>query len=489
MGLQLPCPACCGSQLYKPGVNPNSKSIYTKDGPISPISPLRLDKPREARTSSKLSYVGSARSPSGRSPRRSEASLHLMRDGAERNASKQAVPSISEVGPIADDTFRPEPPSPSGKLPLKTRRPDGCLILTPPGDEPPTWTWLEEAMVPLPPELDPAEQTPSTRARTVSSREESRDQSQVVRPKKLWTHDFAVIRTSTREGFNRVAEQPFQCRPFCGQEELQDWTPVNSGQLLGFTSQKGGRQQVPNQDEFAVLHEAGYQIYLVIDGHGAEGESAAKFVRRYLIKALTGLVRERGGRVLESGELAGVFAELQKTLALAEADRSLDLTDMQHSGCTAAVALLTPARSLRGAWLGECQCLAGKRDRPDQSYSLTPPHLTTRQDGLPMTARAIGCFAYDYLLRDAEEFIEADIDHSGIDFLVLGTGGLWRGIGKDNVVDEVSKAGPYYAQHACTKLAIASQENQMRSAEFHEGPLSVQDATAITAWIGNICDS
>lgn len=406
-----------------------------------------------------------------------------MRDGAERNAYKQEA-----VEPTDDDIFRPEPPSPCGKLPSKSRHLDGLMALTPSGDNPPTWNWLEEAVVLLQPE-DSAQQTPSTRARTVSSREESRAQSQVVRPKKLWTHDFAVIRTSTREGFNRVAEQPFQCRSFCGQQELQDWMPVNSGQLLGFASQKGGRQQVPNQDEFAVLHEAGYQIYFVIDGLGANGESAAQFVRRYLIEALTGLVRERGGRVLESGELAGVFAELQKSAARAEAEQSLGFADMQDSGCTAAVALLTPARSLRGAWLGECQCLAGKRERPDQSYSLTPPHLTTRQDGQSMTARAIGCFAHDYLLREADEFIEADIDHSGIDFLVLGTGGLWRGIDKDLVVDEVSKAGPYYVQHACTKITAASQENQMRNSAFDGGPLAVQDATAITAWIGNICES
>lgn len=398
-----------------------------------------------------------------------------MRDGARRH-SKQEFPPLSFPREGMDlesqeGTFRPEPPSPSGKAPSKLRRPGG-------GDAPPTWTWLPEELAPIP--FEEPERAPSA-----SSRD---DPASPLRPKKLWTHDFAVIRTSTREGFNRIAEQPFQQRPFCGQEELQDWTPVNSGQLLGFISQKGGQLQVPNQDEYAVLHEAGYQIYLVVDGLGMEGEAAAKYVRRWLVKALTDLVRERDGRVLANGELMGVFAELQKSIVRAEAEgsKTLGFTDMKGSGCTAAVALLTPARSLRGVWLGDCQCLAGKRDRPDESYVLTPPHLT---GGTPqMATRATGCLAHDYLLREAEEFIEADIDHAGIDFLILGTGGLWRGIDKACAVSEVSKAGPYYAQHACTRLTMSSQENQMRSAEAFDGPLSVQDTTAIVAWIGNVCD-
>lgn len=307
------------------------------------------------------------------------------------------------------------------------------------------------------------------------------------RPKKLFTHDFAIVRTVSRQGWDMIGQQPFQAKHFA-EQDLADWTPVNTGQLLGFASQKGGQPRVPCQDEYAVLHEAGHQIYLVVDGHGECGEVVAKFARRWLVNALQILVRERSGRVLANGELTGLFADLH--LAALKEDRVVK-DAFRNSGCTATVAVLTPTRSLRGAWIGDCQCLAGrrhveqpKRNSEEATRELAPPHKGPT-NGLPVpVTRAIGFFAHEGLGHEAEEFIEADVDHAELEFVVLGTGGLWRGLSKVRVLDEIAKAGPYFAQHACNRVAMMSQDNQMIMAEPKVGPAAVQDATMIVVWVG-----
>merc|ERR1719162_893702 len=253
------------------------------------------------------------------------------------------------------------------------------------------------------------------------------------------THDSAIVRTLSRLGWNAVAQQPFQPRHSSAEQELSSWTPVNAGQLLGFASQKGGQPRRPCQDEYAVLHEAGYQIYLVVDGHGDMGQSVAQFARRWLISALLALVRQRGGRVLANGELTGLFADLHRAALNSEASMAHAL---QCSGFTATVAIVTPMRSLRGAWLGNCQCLAGTRHETDAIRDLAPPHSAATTAGMPMgVTRGIGYFTHGGLRHEAEEFIEADVDHAGLDFVILGTGGLWRGLSKVRVLSEVSKAG------------------------------------------------
>jgi serine/threonine protein phosphatase PrpC len=275
------------------------------------------------------------------------------------------------------------------------------------------------------------------------------------RPKKLWTNDSAIIRTISREGWDAISQQPFQAKPYLA-EQLEGWTPVNVGQLLGFASQKGGKPQMPSQDEYAVVHEAGYQIYLVVDGHGESGEVVARFVRRWLVGALLALATERNDRVLTNGELTALFADLD--VAAKKADATMEYA-FKNSGCTATVAVVTPTRSLRGAWVGDCQCIVGQRHSRADTKSLTPPHVVQKSAGQNAT-RAIGHFSNAGLGHDAEEFVEADLDNSGLDFLVMGTGGFWRGMKKDNVAEEVSKAGPFYAQHACNAMATLSQAMQ-----------------------------
>jgi len=312
------------------------------------------------------------------------------------------------------------------------------------------------------------------------------------KPKKLSTRDSVLIRSLTREGWEAIAQQPFASRKFYG-KQLESWSPVNVGQLLGFASQKGGRPQVPNQDEYAVMHEAGYQIYLVVDGHGDEGESAAKFVRRWLTDAFLSLVRRRNGRVLAAGELSGVFARLHEAVEREQVRGArAQCSDMHNSGCTAAVAVVTPTRSLRGAWLGDCECVAGRRSRPgaetepEQPGSLTPPHVTPSP---PRLTRAIGHLSLPLLLHEADEFVEADIDLAHIDFIVVGSGGLWRGLSKTRAVAEVCEAGPYFVQHTCSRLASLSQEAQMLAADAQlRGPAEVEDATAIIVWLGTVPD-
>merc|ERR1711924_270017 len=130
----------------------------------------------------------------------------------------------------------------------------------------------------------------------------------------------------------------------------------------------------------------------------------------------------RNGRVLANGELAGLFADLNQSVSNAEA--SLAHESFRNSGCTASIAVVTPTRSLRGAWLGDCQCLAGygHRAAPDvpalskdrASRILTPPHVATGSGFPPPRTRCIGNFSQEGLGREAEEFVEADIDHAGL---------------------------------------------------------------------------
>lgn len=302
-----------------------------------------------------------------------------------------------------------------------------------------------------------------------------------LRPKKFWTHESALVRSRSREGWDVVLQQPFQSRQFLA-KQLEGWTPVNVGQLLGFASHKGGQPRVANQDEYVVLHEAGYQIYLVIDGYGEGGEVVARFSRRWLVTALLSLVRQRDGRVLANGELTALLADLNR--AALNVDASMELA-WRNSGCAVTVVVVTPTRSLRGAWLGPCQCIVGGRRRGGEARSLTPPHSSPPVPGMPSSAtRAIGHFSNENLGHEAEEFVEADLDHAEIDFLVIGSGGFWRGVSKEFVAEEISKAGPYYAQHACSRIATSSQDNQMRASPPAVGPMGVEDATVILAWIG-----
>merc|ERR1739841_477721 len=149
--------------------------------------------------------------------------------------------------------------------------------------------------------------------------------------------------------------------------------------------------------------------------------------RRFLVNALQTLVRQRNGRVLANGELSRLFSDLHQAALNTEASLA---HAFKSSGCTAAVAVVTPTRSLRGAWLGDCQCLVGRRNFADATRSLTPPH-SAPSNGLPVpVARAIGDFSHESLGHEAEEFVEADVDHAGLDFVIIGTGGLWKGLSK-----------------------------------------------------------
>jgi len=101
----------------------------------------------------------------------------------------------------------------------------------------------------------------------------------------------------------------------------------------------------------------------------------------------------------------------------------------------------------------------------------------------------LGDFNHESLGHEAEEFVEADIDQSGLDFLIMGTGGLWRGLSQVRIVEEVAKAGPYFAQHACSRVAMLSQDNQMIM-QPGPGPMGVEDATIIVVWVGgNVSES
>eukprot|EP00747_Dinoflagellata_sp_TGD_P179170 gnl/TRDRNA2_/TRDRNA2_29514_c0_seq1.p1 gnl/TRDRNA2_/TRDRNA2_29514_c0~~gnl/TRDRNA2_/TRDRNA2_29514_c0_seq1.p1 ORF type:complete len:511 (-),score=91.33 gnl/TRDRNA2_/TRDRNA2_29514_c0_seq1:88-1620(-) len=320
-----------------------------------------------------------------------------------------------------------------------------------------------------------------------------------LKPKKLMTFNRAMVRSRSRDSWEPIYQQPFCSRKFL-ETRLPLWTPVNVGQLIGFSSQKGGTPQIPNQDEYAVFHEAGYQVYLIIDGYGKDGEATAKFCRQWLVRELAKLVRDREDKVLVTGELSGVFAELHKAVSAEAHNGSKVCKDLFHSGCAATVAVVTPTRSMRGAWLGNCECIAGRRESKDGMQVLTPSHVlmpAPKAREAVKVSRAVGNLAEKAIGKDADEFVEADIDLSGVDFIVLGSGGLWRGVSKANVVEEIRKAGPYYAQHACSVLTTRSQAAQFASA--FEAPVSmmgnvpphltVEDATVLVAWLGAITES
>lgn len=195
---------------------------------------------------------------------------------------------------------------------------------------------------------------------------------------------------------------------------------------------------------------------------------------------MPGLVARRNGKVLSSGELPGVFNDLQNALKTEEA-RGVELKngDATNSGCSAVLAVMTPTRSLRGAWLGDCVCVAGYRDLTSgtcRAKVLSPPHLATNP---PRITSAFGLFSHAGLGREAGEYVEADIDLEGIDFLIVGSGGLWNGIDAKSAVQVVAEAGPYHSQYACFKLVGLSQSNKFAEVGAHQ----VEDATALVMWI------
>jgi|ERR1712216_382133 len=102
-----------------------------------------------------------------------------------------------------------------------------------------------------------------------------------TKPRKLATNSGALVRSLTNEWGRVLQKIPFATRLFA-ERTLDSWSSVNCGQLIGFASQKGGRPGLPSQDEFAILHEDGYQFYVVVDGFGQCGETIAKFSRRWL---------------------------------------------------------------------------------------------------------------------------------------------------------------------------------------------------------------
>jgi len=288
-----------------------------------------------------------------------------------------------------------------------------------------------------------------------------------------------VVRSKTREDWNPISQQPFAQRAFVD-TMLSRTAPVNSGQLLGFMSQKGGNPPIPNLDEYVVLFEAGYQFYVIVDGRGEDGEGIAKFTRRFLVSALQSLVQNRNGRVLGLGEVTDLFNRLHQTLEKEDGKRKNSSMDVRYSGCSALVVVVTPTRSLRGAWLGDCECVVGRKGANPRV--LNPPHTVAGTTPSKLT-RCIGLLAGGYS-HEPDEFVEADIDKADFDFLLLGSGGFWKGITKVHAVDEVVRAGPMNAQHACCHLAMRSQENQLLSADPSLGPAAVEDATLIAVWLG-----
>jgi len=290
------------------------------------------------------------------------------------------------------------------------------------------------------------------------------------------------VRSKTREDWDPIHQQPFAYQEFL-HTMLSKISPVNCGHMLGFVSQKGGNPSVPNLDEFVVLFEAGYQFFVVVDGRGDDGESVAKFTRRFLVSALQDLVRDRNGKVLVSGEIAELFNKLHRTLESDDGHGRRELPHMseRHSGCSALVVVVTPTRSLRGAWLGDCECVVGRREA--SPLVLNPPHTTGTTP--PKLTHCVGLFETVFS-HEPSEFVEADVDMSSYDFLLLGSGGFWRGITKFEAVDEVARAGPLNIQQACCQLSARSQENQLKSADAGRALADVEDATVIAVWLGAI---
>jgi len=341
--------------------------------------------------------------------------------------------------------------------------------------------------IPLSPQAQSTRCTPSENSkRSRSSMELEDDEVEMLKleakPRKLVTQNGELIRSVTRTTFDAISQAPFTMRLFCS-NNLANCPEVNSGQLLGFSSQKGGEVCIPNQDEFAILHEAGYQIYLVTDGQGESGEGIATFCRQWLCAALLDLVRERQGKVIASGQLSALFAKMLQAVKKEEArGQKSQCYGLRDSGCSVTVAILTPSRSLRGAWVGSCECIGGRRARSSQVQLFAPAHtIGGNRDKL---TRAVGLTMQAGMRSDADEFSVPDVDLAGLDFLILGSGGLWRGVTRAQATALVAEAGPSNAQHASCNLTATSQETQMVVAEQTLGPAAVQDATAIAVWIG-----
>merc|ERR1712232_753092 len=176
--------------------------------------------------------------------------------------------------------------------------------------------------------------------------------------------------------------------------------------------------------------------------------------RRWLATALVEVVRDRSGKVLGYGELTKVLEKLQDAVR-AEDLKGLksECRDAKNSGCSIAIVVVTPTRSLRGAWIGDCGCFLGVRTtKPSGSSSsgvvaLGAPHGSTPVGSTKLT-RTIGMLASEGTVsNEADEFMEADLDSmKGAEFLLIRTGGLWRGIDRATAASTVSKAGAYHAQ-------------------------------------------
>mmetsp|Transcript_79643 Transcript_79643/g.221610 ORF Transcript_79643/g.221610 Transcript_79643/m.221610 type:complete len:508 (+) Transcript_79643:56-1579(+) len=300
-------------------------------------------------------------------------------------------------------------------------------------------------------------------------------------PKRLVTHSGVLVRTITREGWRPLHHAPFATRPL-NFRNLDAWVAANAGRLVGFQSQKGGIPGQPSQDELAIFHQNGFQIYFVVDGHGPRGEAVAQFSRRWLCDAVLKLVRQQHGNVLASGELTSLFSELQAAIQKEESRGAQSQnSDMRQSGCSAVVAVITPLRCLRVAWLGGCRCLAGSRQEAQKVRLLTPPTVSVSPAKL---SRTFGLRGRSDLGRVAEEFVEANVDVAGLDFVILGSSGLWKGLTNEDATEIVASIGLNHAQHACYSLVEQSQHNQFVIGESTVvGAQVVQDATAVVAWL------
>merc|ERR1719478_1732105 len=147
------------------------------------------------------------------------------------------------------------------------------------------------------------------------------------------------------------------------------------------------------------------------------------------------LAKDRNGKVLQAGELETVLKNLSDTMEkeLARGFTTSKVGDLRNSGCAITMVVVTPTRCIRGAWIGDCMCFVGRASDAavasphgtDQTRCLTPPH-TVCQAGASSEAgkssaahlsRALGHKCHKSLTRQADEFVETDLDLAGHDFL------------------------------------------------------------------------
>jgi len=236
-----------------------------------------------------------------------------------------------------------------------------------------------------------------------------------------------------------------------------------------------------------------------------------------------------GGR-----EIANGFSELNDAVQR-EGKKGMvgKVKDIKYSGCTVTVVVVTPTRTLRVAWIGDCSCVAAiatgsdggdvspqghglptgskKLSSPDGRDStrgsargegqgrrprlLNAPHLAKQsakgQLDQPVRTRAIGQRALESkgLTHEADEFVEPAVDLACLDFLVLGSSGLWKGVSQAQAIELVGSAGPGHAQHAAAFLTQTSQDCQFVSHRDTLGPAGVEDATAVVLWLASAGDT